>query len=205
MVFIAALGGATLCYLLGAVPFSYLIACLRKIDIRQHGSGNVGATNVTRVVGVGYGLLSLLGDVGKGAVAVWLTGFFNLPLWLSGFAVVGHNWSIFLGFTGGKGVATTVGLMLGFGLWPLLLVTVGIWIVAVLITQYIAVGSIVALLLAPGALYFLESPSNAVRWRLIALFALLGLLTVWQHRSNIRRIAQGAESKIFKKKTSPPS
>lgn len=192
------IGAAVVCYLLGSLPFSYLVARLKNLDIRQHGSGNVGATNVTRVVGVGYGLLALLGDVGKGATAAWLTGALDVPLWLSGFSVVGHNWSLFLRFTGGKGVATTVGLLLAFS-WPALVVTVAIWVVVVVLTRYVAVGSMVALLLTPGVLYLFQG--RAINWELLGLFGGLGLMTVWQHRSNIRRILQGEESRIFHKKS----
>lgn len=189
-------GAAIGCYLMGSLPFSYWVARLKNLDIRQHGSRNVGATNVTRVVGVGYGLLALIGDVGKGAAAAWLTGALGVPLWLSGLSVVGHNWSLFLRFTGGKGVATTVGLLLAFS-WPTLLVTVAIWIVVVLLTRYVAVGSMVALLLTPGVLYLFQV--QAVNWELIGLFGGLGLMTVWQHRSNIQHIAKGEESRVFKK------
>lgn len=191
-----AIGAAVGCYLVGSLPFSYLVARLKRIDIRQHGSGNVGATNVTRVVGVGYGVLALIGDVGKGIVAAWLTNFLSVPLWLSGLAVVGHNWSVFLKFAGGKGVATTVGLLLVFS-WPTLLVTVALWVVTVLLTRYVAVGSMVALLSVPFVLYFFEAPS--VDWELVGLFGALGLMTVWQHRSNIQRIMKGEESRVFKK------
>lgn len=182
---------------MGAIPFSYLAGRLKGIDVRQHGSGNVGATNVTRVVGVGYGVLALLGDVGKGVAAAWLVSAWQVPSWVAGLAVIGHNWSLFLRFTGGKGVATTVGLMLGFALWPALLATVAIWIATVLVTQYVAVGSMVALLLAPGTLYLLQTKNL----EMIGLFFALGLLTVWQHRSNIRRIAQGTEGRIFKRRS----
>jgi glycerol-3-phosphate acyltransferase PlsY len=189
-------GVAIGCYLMGSLPFSYWVARLKNLDIRQHGSRNVGATNVTRVVGVSYGLLALSGDVGKGAAAAWLTGALGVPLWLSGLSVVGHNWSLFLRFAGGKGVATTVGLLLAFS-WPTLLVTVAIWIVVVLLTRYVAVGSMVALLLTPGVLYLFQV--QAVNWELIGLFGGLGLMTVWQHRSNIQRMLQGEESRVFKK------
>lgn len=190
------IAAAALCYLLGAIPFSYIAGRLKGLDVRHHGSGNVGATNVTRVVGVGYGLLALVGDVGKGALAAWLVSAWQVPLWIAGFSVLGHNWSLFLRFTGGKGVATTIGLMVGWALWPVLLATVAIWIVTVLVTQYVAVGSMVALLLAPGALYLLQTQNL----ELIGLFFVLGLLAVWQHRSNILRIAQGTEGRIFKKR-----
>ncbi len=199
------IAAAALCYLLGAIPFSYIAGRLKGLDVRQVGSGNVGATNVTRVVGVSYGLLALLGDVGKGVVAAWLTSAWQVPLWIAGFSVIGHNWSVFLRFTGGKGVATTVGLMLGFALWPTLLVTIVIWIATALLTQYVAVGSMAALLLAPGALYLFQTPASAANLELIGLFLVLGLLTIWQHRSNITRIAQGREGRILKKRKSPPS
>jgi len=191
-----ALGAAVSCYLIGSLPFSYVVARLKNIDIRQHGSGNVGATNVTRVVGVGYGALALIGDVGKGVVAAWVANLLNAPLWLSGLAVVGHNWSLFLKFTGGKGVATTLGLLLFFS-WPALLVTVGVWVVTVLLTRYVAVGSMVALLSVPLVFYLFQAPS--ANWELVGLFSGLGLLTVWQHRSNIERILQGREGRVFKR------
>nr|BAL59739.1 hypothetical conserved protein [Candidatus Acetothermum autotrophicum] len=191
-----ALGVAVLCYLVGAIPFSYLVGRLKGIDVRRHGSGNVGATNVTRVVGASYGAVALIGDVGKGIVAAWLTGLFGVPLWLSGLAVVGHNWSIFLKWSGGKGVATTLGLLVVFS-WPTLLVTVAIWLFLVLLTRYVAVGSMGALLGAPVVLWLLQSPS--VNWELVGLFGALGLMAVWQHRSNIQRIVQGEESRVFKK------
>lgn len=197
-----AIGAAVGCYLIGSVPFSYLIARVKRIDIREHGSGNVGATNVTRVVGVGYGVLALVGDVGKGVAAAWLTSVLGVPLWLSGLAVVGHNWSIWLKFTGGKGVATTIGLLLSFS-WQTLVVTLAIWAVTVLVTRYVAVGSMVALLLVPVVLYFFQAPS--VNWEISGLFGVLGLMTVWQHRRNIQRILQGQESKVFQKRAKPLS
>ena len=190
------IGAAVGCYLVGSLPFSYLVARLKRIDIRQHGSGNVGATNVTRVVGAGYGAAALLGDVGKGVFAAWLTGLLGVPPWLSGLAVVGHNWSIFLKFTGGKGVATTLGLLLVFS-WPTVLVTVAIWLVTVALTRYVAVGSMVALLSVPLVLYLFQAPS--VNWEIFGLFGVLGLMTVWQHRSNIQRILKGEESRVFTK------
>ncbi len=188
------IGAAVGCYLVGSLPWSYLVARLKRIDIRQHGSGNVGATNVTRVVGAGYGALALIGDVGKGIFAAWLTNFLSVPLWLSGLAVVGHNWSIWLQFTGGKGVATTIGLLVVFS-WPTLLVTLLIWVLMVALTRYVAVGSMVALLSVPVVLSLFQAPS--VNWELVGLFGALGLMTVWQHRSNIQRILRGEESRVF--------
>jgi glycerol-3-phosphate acyltransferase PlsY len=190
------IGAAVGCYLVGSLPFSYLVARLKRIDIRQHGSGNVGATNVTRVVGAGYGALALLGDAGKGVFAAWLTSVLGAPVWLSGLAVVGHNWSVFLKFTGGKGVATTLGVLLFFS-WPTLLVTLLVWAVTVALTRYVAVGSMLALLSVPLVLYLFQAPS--VNWEIFGLFGVLGLMTVWQHRSNIQRILKGEESRVFTK------
>lgn len=116
-------------YLVGSIPFSFLIARLFKgVDIRQHGSGNVGATNVTRVVGRLPGALALLLDMGKGASATFLTQLYAVPIALAGLAVIGHNWSAFLKFRGGKGVATSMGILLVLS-WPAFLITLGIWLV----------------------------------------------------------------------------
>jgi glycerol-3-phosphate acyltransferase PlsY len=125
----------------------------------------------------------------------------GIPIWLAALAPIGHNWSIFLRFTGGKGVATTLGLLLIVS-WKALVITSGLWILIVAITQYVSLGSIVALLAAPVAIYFFQDrlkPEDL--WGTILLFAGLGILSAWKHRSNIQRLLKGQESKIFKKKT----
>ena len=187
MTFPVAVFHGALAYLIGAIPFSYLIAHARGVDVRREGSGNVGATNVARSAGRGFGALALLLDVVKGISAVAIGWALGTPLWLAGLAVVGHNWSIFLTFQGGKGVATTLGV-LGTLAWPVALITVGVWGGIVAATRYVSVGSVVCLLLAPVLLlvfgYSIE---------IVGLMLVLGLLSAYQHRENIRRVFVGEE------------
>ncbi len=196
----AAAAGAAF-YLIGSIPFSYIVARMSgKLDIRAHGSGNVGATNVGRVVGLGYGMFAFALDTAKGVVSGWLAHAWGVPIWLAALAPLGHNWSLFLKFTGGKGVATTLGLLLMVS-WPALLATTGIWILIVAVTQYVSLGSIIALLAAPLAIYFFPNGMRESEWwSTLLLFAGLGLLSAWKHRANVQRLLNGQESKIFKKR-----
>ena len=187
MSLLAAVLHALLAYLIGAIPFSYLIANARGVDVRRVGSGNVGATNVARAAGYGYGALALLLDLGKGAAGVWLGLLLGTPLWLGGLAVIGHNWSIFLGFSGGKGVATTLGL-LGALAWPVALAALGVWGALVAATRYVSIGSVGCLLLAPVLLLAFDYPAT-----IVGLMAVLGLLSAYRHRANIRRVLSGEE------------
>jgi len=188
-------------HIIGSIPFSYIVARLSgKLDIREHGSGNVGATNVGRTVGLGYGVLAFILDAAKGIVSGALALAWGVPIWLGAFSPIGHNWSIFLKLTGGKGVATTLGLLLIVS-WPALIITAGIWILVVALTQYVSLGSIIALLAAPVAIYFFPSAIKPEEiWVTILIFAGLGILSVWKHRPNIQRLLAGQESKIFKKR-----
>ena len=184
---LAAVLHALLAYLIGAVPFSYLIAHARGVDVRQVGSGNVGATNVARSAGRSFGALALLLDLAKGVSAVALGWALGTPLWLAGLAVIGHNWSVFLNFQGGKGVATTLGLLTALA-WPAALITVGVWGGLVAATRYVSAGSVGALLLSPVWLAAFGYPLG-----LIAMMAVLALVSVYQHRDNIRRLFSGRE------------
>lgn len=184
---LAAILHALLAYLIGAIPFSYLIALARGVDVRSVGSGNVGATNVARSAGRVYGALALLLDVGKGVSAVGLGWALGTPLWLAGLAVIGHNWSVFLGFQGGKGVATTLGLV-GALAWPVALITIGIWGGVAGITGYVSAASVGALLLTPVWLAVFGYPLTYV-----GLMVGLALLSVYRHRDNIRRLLAGRE------------
>ncbi|MFB6285282.1 MAG: glycerol-3-phosphate 1-O-acyltransferase PlsY [Candidatus Bipolaricaulia bacterium] len=183
----AAILHALLAYLIGAIPFSYLIAHARGVDVRSVGSGNVGATNVARAAGYGYGALALLLDLAKGVGAVAIGWGLGTPLWLGGLAVIGHNWSVFLSFQGGKGVATTLGL-LGALAWPVALITLGVWGALVGATRYVSVGSVGCLLLAPMWLLVFGYPAA-----IVGVMALLGLLSAYRHRANIRRVLSGEE------------
>ena len=193
-------------YVIGSIPFSYIIARLSgKLDIREHGSGNVGATNVGRVIGFGYGILAFALDASKGIISGGLAQVWGVPIWLAVLAPIGHNWSIFLKFTGGKGVATTLGLLLIVS-WQALLITAALWILITLLAQYVSLASIISLLCAPVAIYFFTRPRDeGVDWGSVILFAVLGLLSTWKHRANIQRLLSGQENKIFKKKQKLPS
>lgn len=179
-----------LAYLIGSIPFSYLIARARGVDLRRVGSGNVGATNVARSVGLPYGVLAFLLDWGKGVLTAGLAGYWGVPIWLAGFAVVGHDWSLFMGLRSGKGVATSLGLLMVLS-WPAFLLTVGLWALVAWLTRYVSVASVSALLLSPLWLYLLKAP-----WEAVGLMIALGALSVFQHRENFRRLLRGQEHRL---------
>jgi len=131
--------------------------------------------------------LALLLDVAKGASAVAIGLALGTPLWLAGLAVIGHNWSVFLNFQGGKGVATTLGV-LGALAWPVALITVAVWGGIVAVTRYVSVGSVVCLLLAPVWLVIFGHSAEV-----IGLMVVLVVLSAYQHRENIRRLFAGEE------------
>lgn len=180
-------------YLLGALPFSYWIVRLAKgVDIRQLGSGNPGATNVTRKAGWTYGMAAFVLDLSKGALAAYLAAQWALPLWLAGFAVIGHNWSCWLKFQGGKGVATTLGVILLVS-WLALLITIGVWLVIVAASRRVSLASMIALLLSPLALLALGAPLEYLLFT-----AGLGLMAVWRHQENIARLIKGEEPAVLR-------
>ena len=185
-------------YLVGAVPFGVLIGQRTAgVDIRRLGSGNTGATNVLRVLGPQAAALVLAMDVAKGIAAVfvgrWLAGGDIVPL-LSGLAaVVGHNWSVFLRFGGGKGVATTAGVVIAS--MPLVAtISIAAFLITVTVTGYSSLGSLTMAVLLPLLAWFLKNPSPHV------LFVVaLALMTLWRHRSNIVRLIEGRENKLGKR------
>lgn len=186
-----------LAYLLGSIPFGVVLARARNINLRSEGSGNIGATNVARVLGRKAGLLTLLGDLAKGAVAVaiadrWIAD----PAWVAFaglLAFLGHLHSVFLGFKGGKGVATGLGIFLY--LMPLAAASsVAVFAVALWGTKFVSVGSIAAALVLPLAGIVFKMPLPY-----IALSAVMGGLVVFKHRDNIERLLAGTESPFIKK------
>ena len=193
-------------YLLGAVPTSYLVSRIfAKIDLRQHGSGNLGATNLYRVLGWKYAVPVALFDIAKGVVPVLVfapraSGSPLFALACGAAAIAGHVFSVFVGFKGGKGVATAAGVMLGLA--PLALgVAAVVWAVLVRVTGYVSLGSIVAAAVLPFAVYFLEGPVEpAVLWVTIAIAAGVILL----HRRNIQRLLKGTENRFGRRATSAP-
>jgi acyl phosphate:glycerol-3-phosphate acyltransferase len=193
-------------YLLGAVPTSYLAGRLfRGIDLREHGSRNLGATNLYRVLGWRYAVPVGLFDAAKGLVPVLVfaprvssSELFALICGLA--AVVGHVFSVFVGFKGGKGVATAAGVMLG--LTPAALgVAVLVWAALVYLTGYVSVGSIAAAAIFPLAVFLLEPPDQpAMLWLDIAVAAAI----VWLHRANIQRLLKGTENRFGRHAASSP-
>ncbi|AIQ19388.1 hypothetical protein H70357_23730 [Paenibacillus sp. FSL H7-0357] len=183
-------------YLLGSVSFSVLLARLLKgIDIRQYGSGNAGATNTLRVMGKGPAILVLVLDVLKGIAAVWLgTWAGGWGTWIAVAcgvaAIIGHNWPLYFHFRGGKGIATTIGVMATLCFWPALIAGI-IAILAIVITRFVSLGSLIFVALTPVFLLFTEFTTPELWGSLI-----IAVFAFWRHRSNIVKISQGRENKI---------
>jgi glycerol-3-phosphate acyltransferase PlsY len=185
-------------YLLGAIPTSYLAGRLfRGIDLREHGSRNLGATNLYRVLGWRYAIPVGLLDAAKGLVPVLVfaprvspSELFALICGLT--AVVGHAFSVFVGFKGGKGVATAAGVMLGLA--PVALaVAAAVWVVLVFLTGYVSLGSIAAAAVFPVAVVLLDPPAQPqMLWLDIAVAAAI----IWFHRGNIQRLLKGTENRF---------
>ncbi len=188
-------------YLLGSIPFGlWLGKLLKGIDVREHGSHNIGATNTLRVLGKPIGITTLVLDIGKGWLAVklvqWLFGIYiDWMLVLIGLvAVVGHIFPIYLKFKGGKGVATTFGIFLA--ITPLAtLYTMIAFVIVVALTRYMSVGSIVAAVCFPIFIYF-----TARNWVYLTLAVILGIFIIIRHRSNIKRLMNETENKFEWKK-----
>ncbi|PZE22208.1 acyl-phosphate glycerol 3-phosphate acyltransferase [Paenibacillus xerothermodurans] len=187
-------------YLLGSISFSYLAGKLLKgIDIRDHGSGNAGATNTLRVLGVGPAITVLVLDAVKGLAAVkigqWLGDGSALLLVLCGIAaIIGHNWPIYFGFRGGKGIATTIGVMVTLALVPAL--CAGVFaILAIAVTRYVSLGSLLFTALIPVFIWFMDLPIET-----FVLSVLVFAFALFKHRTNIAKLIKGQENKIGVKK-----
>ncbi|MGH7498360.1 MAG: glycerol-3-phosphate 1-O-acyltransferase PlsY [Gemmatimonadales bacterium] len=185
-------------YLLGAIPTSYLTARLfRGIDLREHGSRNLGATNLYRVLGWRFAIPVGLLDAGKGLIPVLVfaprvssSELFALICGMT--AVVGHVYSVFVGFKGGKGVATAAGVMLG--LTPIALgVSFAVWLVIVMLSGYVSLASIASAAIFPAAVQLLDPPEQpAIFWLDVAVAAAI----IWFHRANIVRLLKGTENRF---------
>lgn len=186
-------------YLLGSISFSYLFGkWLKKIDIRNYGSGNAGATNTLRVLGKGPAITVLILDILKGIAAVFISKLIGGEEWVpfvAGLsATIGHNWPIFFNFRGGKGIATTIGVLLVFIPYPALLAGV-IAIILIALTRYVSLGSLTFTVLTPIFLLFFDRYPDSYFYVAI-IFA---LLSIWRHRVNIKKIIQGTENKLGEK------
>ena len=182
-------------YVIGGIPFGYLLVHLKTgRDVRGMGSGNIGATNVLRNTGPALGVATLLLDIVKGWVAVWLmdraTG--GDLTWMSAaavFVVLGHGFSIFLKFHGGKAVASFIGAFLYLAPVPLLICLVALALI-VWRTRYISLGSITAVGLFPLGVWMVLHPG----WALITAATICSVFIIWRHRSNIERLRNGTEN-----------
>lgn len=188
-------------YLLGSIPFGYLIVKRREgRDIRSQGSGNIGAANVTRVAGLGAGAMTFLLDVAKGYLAVWgaarLTDEDITWMMVAALAAIaGHLFPVWLGFRGGRGVATGVGVFLPICL-PAVLLALLIWIGVALFWRYASLASIVAAASLPPLMYLLYAPGHAPP-RLVSFGVVLAaVLIILRHRANIERLIAGTETRM---------
>ncbi len=184
-----------LAYLLGAIPFGYLLVRWKTgSDVRSKGSGNIGATNVLRTTGPVAGVITLLLDIAKGYLAVWIAGRLtdNSPWWTSAAALAvmaGHAFPVFLRFHGGKAVATFVGAFLRLA--PLaMLLSILIFVVVVAWTHHISMGSIIAAAVFPLGVWLLLMPP----WPVELASLLGGAFIIYRHSSNIRRLHEGSEN-----------
>jgi acyl phosphate:glycerol-3-phosphate acyltransferase len=181
-------------YLLGSIPTGFIIGKLSGLDVRKAGSGNIGATNVARVLGKGRGLLTLSADAAKGFIPVFVArkmGLDDTSVALIGTAAfVGHLYPIFLKFKGGKGVATAFGALLGVA--PLaVLMLLGVFGVVVLTSRIVSLGSMAAALAAPFSLWIFSYSAP-----LVAMAAFLAAMIILRHRANIQRLFSGTEPRF---------
>ncbi len=187
--------GFVLGHVCGSVPSGlWLVQAFHGIDIRNYGSKNIGTTNVFRIVGPKTAVLVLIADAFKGILAVGIMSyFFHNPLLdvvTALGALLGHNYSLFLGFKGGKGVATALGLLI-FMMPKVAVASFGIWLVCVLLTRYVSLGSIMAAIFTPPLAWYLGYPSAYVIFSVVSAF-----FVVLRHKENIHRLLTGTESKI---------
>ena len=190
-------------YLLGSIPSGFLVAKCRRVDIRQHGSGNIGATNVFRTLGRPWGILVFALDVLKGVIAVQFAMHClstSVPAdqlgIVAGFGCfLGHCFPVWLGFKGGKGVATGAGILIGLA--PVAAgIGLAIWAICFKLTRYVSLASVIAAISMPFIVWAQERRFSAIFWFTLVI----SLLAIWRHRTNIQRLLAGTESRFEKKK-----
>lgn len=201
-------------YLIGAIPFGFLIARLRGYNIYEHGSGNIGATNVFRVVGKTWGIITFMLDMLKGLIPAMLLpvifSIFGLKLFIVPLqlacafaAIIGHCWPVYLKFKGGKGVATSAGAMIGLAPLPAGISLV-VWIIVMALFRYVSLASIIAAIVLPVATwltYFMQFMRKDTSYDVyipIVLSILSGLI-ILRHKNNIQRLLNGTENRFGKK------
>jgi glycerol-3-phosphate acyltransferase PlsY len=199
-------------YFCGAIPFGYLAGRMKGIDIRQHGSKNIGATNVLRVLGKKVGIPVFILDVLKGALPTMLAEWWMVnrcaatpgtatlvAVLCAAAAVLGHTFTFWLGFKGGKGVATTAGSLLGLSPTALL-IGLAAWIITFYSTRYVALASIVAAVILPVAMAVQMTTQGTWNFVLLGFGIVMGVLVIVRHRANIGRLLAGTENRFGKKK-----
>ena len=198
-------------YFIGNIETGYIFGKLNKMDIRNYGSGNAGATNTLRVLGAKAGLVVFLGDFCKSLIPCLVVRFifrdnvslsYIYMLYIGLGVVLGHNFPFYLGFKGGKGVASTAGIILALDI-RIALVCLIVFIITVAITRYVSLGSIFVMIILIGMSHFLVRFSygfgdgHSMEFRLLT--AAIGVLSIFMHRANIKRLLSGTENKIGKK------
>ena len=198
-------------YLIGSIPSGYLAGRAKGIDLRKEGSGNIGATNALRVLGKKWGYLVFAADIFKGWFSVTLAyalanRYAPDQVTAAGilaalFVVVGHNFPVWLGFKGGKGIATSGGIMIAlFPIWTFL-VAFAVWMALFYGTRYVSVASIAAAISLPVTTWLLALAGKC-DWLLVPVAVLMAILATWRHKSNIHRLLAGTEKKFDKKHSS---
>lgn len=183
-------------FLLGSIPVGKIIAGSMGIDLQKTGSGNIGATNVLRTTGKLPALFTLIGDTAKGSAAVLLARYCEVELWHEGIigimSVLGHTFSLFLNFKGGKGVATGLGVLVVYAP-PAGLATIIIWLLTVLITRISSLGAIISFSLLPLSIYLLDAKEK------LPISVIMSIILLVRHKDNIRRLITGTEPKVGRK------
>lgn len=196
--------GMFISYLLGSLPTGYIVGRMKGINIQSHGSGNIGATNVIRTLGTVPGLLVLIFDISKGFIATYFvanyaieglqitspSGQDTIRIIFGAVAIAGHIWTIFLSFTGGKGVATAAGVVFGMD-WTFILIVLAIFVLVVLFTRYVSLGSLVA---TSSAVILSIILGKSIFFICFAGVVLIS--TILRHKENISRLKLGTESKF---------
>jgi glycerol-3-phosphate acyltransferase PlsY len=195
-----------LCYLIGSFPSGYLVGKSQGIDIRQHGSGNIGATNVLRVMGKKWGYLVFFSDSLKGFIAVkvgvWLASSAGAEATLAAVVagiccIIGHNYTVWLRFKGGKGIATSIGVLLAIVPTMIVLIVLVVWLAVFLVWKYVSLASICAALSLPVTVFALfPFVAHGNYWVLVVFSLIVAALAVWRHRPNIDRLLQGKENRF---------
>ena len=201
---------AILCYLIGSFPSGYLVGKSQGIDIRKHGSRNIGATNVLRVMGKKWGYLVFVCDSLKGFLAVklgvLLAAGTGADATLTGVVggiccIIGHNYTVWLGFKGGKGIATSIGVLLAIVPILVVMIVLLVWLTVFFIWKYVSLASISAALSLPLAVLILfPLVARGNYWVVVIFSIIVATLAVWRHRSNIDRLLQGKENRFGSKR-----